>query len=162
MDSSIDILIFIQIDFKKEQLSNIAGGPGTILFDEFTEDLRVLTARRDALGRTFTGSMDTFKSTLDASTFEWKSSDKILEAQHQAANLALKNQILASQALEDLTSHMRNAPIPAIISDSSTKVVNEGDIVHNNMSAIPGYSVANMLAQSWISHIGNPHGTLQR
>jgi hypothetical protein len=136
--------------------SNKFGGYGSEMdIARFEEQKAILVSRRDALGRTFTGSMDTFKSTLDASTFEWKSSDKILEARHQADNLALKNEILASQRLEDLNKNFTQPP-GQIITDASTKVVNEGDVIHSNLSATPAYSVANMLSASWTNYYGYP------
>ena len=79
-----------------------------------------------------------------------------------AAEYAMKQKILASQRLEDLNNNFTQPPGQIITTDASTKIVNQGDIIHSNMSAIPGYSVANMLAQSWIAHINNPHLKMQR
>jgi hypothetical protein len=51
---------------------------------------------------------------------------------------------------------------PGQIINAPTTVTNQGDKIISSLNAVPAYSAANMLTQTWISAIGNPHATFNR
>jgi hypothetical protein len=48
------------------------------------------------------------------------------------------------------------------VTNAPTSIKNEGDTHISTLNSTPAYSTANMLAQTWIAHIGNPHVAMQR
>ena len=118
-----------------------------------------LKARQRTMALSALGSMDTFSATMDANSLEMPEIKKF-----RNMNLKEKSNKLTPKSADEFYSigHGRTGPaVPAVI-NSPTNVTNKGDIIMSNLSSVPSYSAANMLTQTWISAIGNPHTTLNR
>ena len=117
-----------------------------------------LKARQRTMALSALGSMDTFSATMDANSLEMPEIKKF-----RNMNLKEKSNKLTPKSADEFYSigHGRSGPAPVVV-NSPTNVTNKGDIIMSNLSSVPAYSAANMLTQTWISAIGNPHTTLNR
>jgi hypothetical protein len=122
-------------------------------------EIDALKTERMYLARAGMQSMDTFASTLDAPELEMPEIK-----QFRNTKLNEKSSTLTPKSADEFYSigHGRFGPeVPAVI-NAPTSIKNEGDTHISTLSSTPSYSAANMLAQTWISAIGNPHATLNR
>ena len=117
-----------------------------------------LKARQRTMALSALGSMDTFSATMDANSLEMPEIKKF-----RNMNLKEKSNKLTPKSADEFYSigHGRSGPAPVVV-NSPTSVVNQGDRIISSLNAVPAYSAANMLSQTWISSIGNPHATMNR
>ena len=133
-------------------LKNGRNGPALALQAE----IDVLEGRKRQLGKDFmSGNM--FSATLEAPDLEQPEIKKFRNAALYEKNQA----IIKNLRMKNAMSSNEPRTGPAII-NSPTNVTNKGDIIMSNLSSVPAYSAANMLSQTWISSIGNPHATMNR
>jgi hypothetical protein len=121
-------------------------------------EIDALKTERMYLARAGMQSMDTFSSTLEASELEMPEIKKF-----RNEKLNEKSSTLTPKSNDEFYSigHGRSGPAPVVV-NSPTTVTNQGDKIISSLNATPSYSAANMLAQTWISAIGNPHATFNR
>ena len=121
-------------------------------------EIDALKTERMYLARAGMQSMDTFSSTLEASELEMPEIKKF-----RNEKLNEKSSTLTPKSTDEFYSigHGRSGPAPVVV-NSPTTVTNQGDKIISSLNATPSYSAANMLAQTWISAIGNPHATFNR
>ena len=117
-----------------------------------------LKARQRTMALSALGSMDTFSATMDANSLEMPEIKKF-----RNMNLKEKSNKLTPKSADEFYSigHGRSGPAPVVV-NSPTSVVNQGDRIISSLNSVPAYSAANMLSQTWISSIGNPHATMNR
>jgi len=117
-----------------------------------------LKARQRTMALSALGSMDTFSATMDANSLEMPEIKKF-----RNMNLKEKSNKLTPKSADEFYSigHGRSGSAPVVV-NSPTSVVNQGDRIISSLNSVPAYSAANMLSQTWISSIGNPHATMNR
>jgi len=117
-----------------------------------------LKARQRTMALSALGSMDTFSATMDANSLEMPEIKKF-----RNMNLKEKSNKLTPKSADEFYSigHGRSGAAPVVV-NSPTSVVNQGDRIISSLNSVPAYSAANMLSQTWISSIGNPHATMNR
>ena len=119
-------------------------------------EIDVLEGRKRQLGKDFmSGNM--FSATLQAPDLEQPEIKKFRNAALYEKNQA----IIKNLRMKNAMSSYEPRTGPAVI-NAPTSIKNEGDKIISSLNAVPAYSAANMLTQTWISAIGNPHATFNR
>jgi hypothetical protein len=152
------------IDAKKKSIADIMNAPGYSggTDSEFMSgqlaELKVLENRRDSLQseRMLRGqSMSNIGPQFD---FKDLLVDK--KPKEKFEGLFKGTEVHNQLKLEAQKYNSLGGP-PSVIS-APTTVTNQGDKIISSLNAVPAYSAANMLTQTWISAIGNPHATFNR
>jgi len=147
------------IDIKKRSIADLlnkgAAPAGEFMIGQYHE-LNDLEMKRDTLA----ASNPTLANQVNRPTLKF--SDLLIEKDVKTKFEGLfKGTAAHTQLMLDSQKSNSLGGPPAII-NSPTNVTNKGDIIMSNLSSVPSYSAANMLTQTWISAIGNPHTTLNR
>jgi hypothetical protein len=119
-------------------------------------EIDVLEGRKKQLGKDFM-SGNIFSATLQAPDLEQPEIKKFRNAALYEKNQA----IIKNLRMKNAMSSYEPRTGPAVI-NAPTTVTNQGDKIISSLNAVPAYSAANMLTQTWISAIGNPHATFNR